>query len=93
MSNYCKAYSIAAFRQYPNWSENNANARLEKQTINGTEIEVPRKLSDDDFLYLHDNYVVCDSIFEDKNVIFDQVTPEWIKFCTEVLKFEVPKYE
>ena len=45
-----------------------------------------------DFLYLQENFIVTDGIFIDENVIFDNVTPEWIDFCVNVLKFEVPKY-
>ena len=35
-----------------------------------------RMLTDEDFLYLHDNYVVTAGNHEDGNVIFDDVTLE-----------------
>ena len=56
------------------------------------ENDSPRQLTDADFLYLQENFVVTDGIFIDENVIFDNVTPEWIDFCKRVLKFEVPNY-
>jgi len=28
----------------------------------------------------------------EENVVFDRVTPEWIKFCAEELKFEIPPF-
>ena len=84
MGKYCKAYMIPSFRKFRGWTENAENARKE----NGA----PRQLTDSDFLYLQENYVVTDGIFIDDNVIFNNVTPEWIDFCKSVLKFEVPEY-
>ena len=84
MGSYCKAYMIPSFRKFSGWTEKPENARKENDT--------PRQLSDADFLYLQENYIVTDGIFIDENVIFDNVTPEWIDFCKNVLKFEVPKY-
>ncbi len=46
-----------------------------------------------DHLYLQENYVVTDGIFMDERVVFDDVTPEWIDFCKNTLKFEVPVYD
>ena len=93
MGSYCKAYPIDRFRAYENWSENLENLRKERAQNAGEQVEAPRQLTEDDFLYLQENYVVTDGIFIDENIIFDNVTPEWIKFCTETLKFEVPVYE
>ena len=84
MGKYCKAYMIPSFREFPGWTENSESARAE----NGS----PRQLTDGDFLYLQENFVVTDGIFIDENVIFSNVTPEWIDFCKNVLKFEVPSY-
>ena len=84
MGKYCKAYMIPRFREFNGWSESSENARKENST--------PRPLTDADFLYLQENYVVTDGIFIDENVIFNNITPEWIDFCKNVLKFEVPEY-
>jgi hypothetical protein len=93
MGKYCKAYLIKALRQFEQWSENSENIRKEKQQIDGKEVEVKRVLTDDDFLYLQENYVVTDGIFKDDNIIFDNVTPEWKEFCQKTLGFEIPVYE
>jgi len=93
MSTYCKAYSLAKLRQFPNWLEKSENARKEPKGENGKQIETHRELTDKDYLYLHESLIVTDGIFEDKNIIFDDITPEWEKFCKEVLKFEVPIFE
>ncbi len=92
MSKYCKAYLLKDFCQFSNWTENSDNVRHETKIENGKEIEVERVLIEDSILYLHENYVVTDSIFQDENIIFDQVTPEWKSFCQEELNFEIPDY-
>jgi uncharacterized protein len=46
--------------------------------------------ADADIVFLHQDYTVTQSMWEDENVIFNQVTPEWVQFCTESLKFKVP---
>lgn len=93
MGKYCKAYSIPKLRGYSGWTEQAQNTRKEKQKgADGKEVEVTRALTDSDFLYLQENYVVTDGIFKDENIIFDKVTPEWIAYCQEVLKFEIPVF-
>lgn len=93
MGKYCKAYPIQQLRQFNSWNENSENTRKEKQEVDGKEIETNRALTDDNFLYLQENYVVTDGIFKDENIIFDAVTPEWKNFCTHTLSFEIPNYD
>ena len=92
MGRYCKAYPIARLRSYSAWSEKTENVRAEKELVDGKEIEKPRELSDEDHLYLQENHVVTDGIFKDENIIFEDVTPEWIEFCEKDLEFEIPTY-
>jgi hypothetical protein len=42
------------------------------------------------FLYLQENYLVTDGIFKEENIIFDNITAEWKKFCQNTLLFELP---
>lgn len=93
MGKYCKAYPIQKLRQFSQWTENADNTRKEKKEVDAKELEINRELTDDDFLYLQENYVVTDGIFKDENIIFDNVTPEWIDFCKNILLFEIPVYE
>jgi hypothetical protein len=93
MGKYCKAYSVARLREFTGWTENTQNVRKEKKQIDGKEVEVQRQLTTNDYLYVQENYVVTDGIFIDENVIFDNVTQEWIDFCQNTLKFEIPVYE
>jgi hypothetical protein len=84
MGKYCKAYMVPSFREFSGWTEMSENARKENDS--------PRQLTEGDFLYLQENFVVTDGIYIDENVIFANVTPDWIDFCKNVLKFEVPDY-
>lgn len=84
MGKYCKAYPIQKLRQFSQWAENTDNTRKEKKEVDGKELEINRELTDDDFLYLQENYVVTDGIFKDENIIFDNVTPEWKDFCKNI---------
>jgi hypothetical protein len=93
MGKYCKAYPIAKLRQFSQWTEYGENVRKETKEIDGKEVEINRELTDNDFLYLQENYVVTDGIFQDENIIFDKVTLEWKDFCHNILMFEILDYE
>ncbi len=90
MGRYCKAYQVSRFRECSEWKEELQNTRSEKREMEGVEVEAARELTDDDHLYLQEDFTVTDGIFLEENVIFSEVTPEWKTFCTENLKFEVP---
>ncbi|MCI0485179.1 MAG: hypothetical protein L0229_00995 [Blastocatellia bacterium] len=92
MGKYCKAYPLARLRQFGGWKEITENARKEKRQIDGTEMETLRELTDSDFLYLQSDFTVTDGIFLGENVIFDDLTPEWIEFCKTELQFEIPAF-
>lgn len=94
MGRYCKAYLAERFREFSGWEENLQNLRKVKETKDREEVEVQRtEINDKDVLYLQENYVVTDDIFKNENIIFDKVDDDWKKFCTDVLQFEIPKYE
>jgi hypothetical protein len=82
---YCKSYQLSRLRQFPNWIENAENARKIRKEVNGETVEIARELTDDDYVYLHGDFTVTAGIFIDENVIFSDVTPEWIDFCHDVL--------
>jgi hypothetical protein len=82
---YCKSYQLSQLRQFPNWTEKAENARKIRKVVDNELIEVTRELRDDDYVYLHENFTVTDGIFIDENIIFSDVTPEWIEFCRAVL--------
>jgi ankyrin repeat protein len=81
---YCMSLHLKDLRQFPNWKENTVAA---KTSENGS---ADQTLSDSSIVYLHENFVVTKSIWQDEDVIFNDVTREWKHFCTSVLKFRVP---
>jgi hypothetical protein len=90
MSRYCKAYPVTRLRAFPALTIDETQLERPKELVDGEEVELPRTLSDDDYFFVHDNFVVTDSVFVDEHVLFDAVTPEWMQFCTDVLEFKVP---
>jgi hypothetical protein len=91
--NYCKAYPIERFREFGSWSENLETLRKETQEVGGKSVETQRSLKEGDYFFLQEDFTVTDGIFMDEGVIFDNVTPEWIAFCKEILEFEAPQYQ
>jgi len=93
MGKYCKAYHAKSFRGFSGWRENPSSLRSERKLEEGKEVERRRaEIHDDDVLYLQESYVVTDGIFKDENVVFDEVTDEWRRYCDEVLEFRIPDY-
>jgi hypothetical protein len=88
LGKYCRAYPLSLLRQFPGWTEKPENARTIRKEVNGDTVEAPRDLTDEDYVYLQGNFTVTDGIFIDQNVIFDQVTPEWIDFCRNVVGYQ-----
>jgi hypothetical protein len=86
---YCKAYLFQQLCQFSNWNDQISYLRKEAEYTDGKEVEVERKLTYEDVVYLQDNYVVTDGIFLDENIIFDNITPEWKAFCQNALQFKV----
>lgn len=78
MRKYCKAYHLKDLRQFDSWTEKRDEGEAE--------------LSDDDVVYLWDDFTVVKSpVIPDKGLLFDEVTPEWRNFCKETLQFEIPE--
>ena len=88
---YSKGFPLERFRLFPNWKENLENARKIRKEVDGETVEVARELSGSDYLYLQENFTVTDSIFRDENIIFDDVTTEWLDFCLRELEINFPK--
>ena len=61
-----------------------------KETISADENGNLRELSDSDVVFLHQDFTVTQLIWPGENVIFNQVTPEWLEFCEQELQFRVP---
>lgn len=93
LGKHCKGYPLKLLRQFPRWTENRKNARRVRQEIDGEIVEVHRDLTDSTYLYLQEDFTVTDSIFVNENIIFNNVTAEWIDYCLNVLGVQFPTSE
>lgn len=84
---YCKAYHLVELKKYPMWSENKVNWKSKKDQPAG-DSEVP--FPDDKVIFMHQDFTVTESMWHGENVIFNQITPEWVEFCSHSLEFKVP---
>lgn len=89
LGKYCKAYPLEKCRSFKGWKEKkelSAEISSEPGSIPGREQQAlcPR------YLYIHEDLVVTESIWINKDVVFDDVTPEWAAFCANQLQFAVP---
>ena len=91
MGRYCKAYLLKQLREFPGWSEKIQTVKR-KHPAPGQNADEAQPLTDDSIVYLQENYVVTAGIFQDEDIIFDQVTSEWMEYCKSVLNFELPDY-
>lgn len=41
-------------------------------------------------VYVHQDFTVTKSVWPGENVVFSNVTPEWVQFCKSQLKFAIP---
>jgi len=89
---YCKAYRLRDFRKFSGWTESKINWTEDKSnTDDGDETGTgDKELADDDVAFIHQDFTVTQSMWHNENVIFNEVTPDWKEFCTEVLEFKVP---
>jgi len=77
LSFYCKAYRFGELRRFHGFP---------------TELLVDqdaRTLTDDDVVFLHPNFCVTRSVFLPRR-IERTASSEWIEFCKQQLKFEIP---
>lgn len=79
---YARAYLLGHLRKFADWREEKINRADE----NGN----AHQLSDDDVVFVQQDFTVTELIWPGENVIFNRTTPEWIAFCTQELQFKVP---
>lgn len=87
---YCTAYHLGDLRRYPEWTEKTLETKKadgKKGSEPAVEIEV---LTDEDVVFVHQDYTVTKSMWAGESVIFDNVTEQWKHFCDQELRFVVP---
>jgi hypothetical protein len=90
---YCKAYRLEDLRAFPHWTEQKIVKQVEAgadETQGSHPAPTTNELTGNAIVYLQKNYVVTALMWQDEHILFDNVTPEWISFCREKLKFQVP---
>ena len=94
MGRYCKAYLLKDLRAFPEWTETSHNARPEGEGNQGDDQDEPakraRQLTDESIVYLQENLVVTDDVFQDEYILFEKVTPAWEVYCRQELQFAIP---
>lgn len=85
LGKYCKAYTYDDFRPFDGWKR---GAREEQRPDSNVEAKTADETDLSNVLFLQEDYTVTAGIFLDENVVFDEVTPEWIEFCRDSLKFD-----
>jgi hypothetical protein len=77
MYKYCKAYLLKDLRAFSGWHEKSPVHQEEK--------------ADEMICFLRDDFTVVKDPIQDQEVLFNEVTPEWVSFCQTRLQFEIPK--
>ena len=86
MGRYCKAYPIERLEEYSEWKTKvKTTLPLSPDQDMSQQTE-----SDTKYLFLQENFTITNGVFIDENIVFDDVTSQWMKFCTENLNFEIP---
>jgi hypothetical protein len=93
LGRYCKAYPVGRLREFSGWVENLQNLRADRSPSNPGDDPESRKLTDDDYLYVQEDFNVTDGVFIDKNIIYEGTSPEWKDFCVNRLEFKVPDFD
>jgi len=76
LGQYCKAYPLKQLSAYSAW-----------RSGQGVSDTGTGENDHGDIVFLQENYTVTRDIFLDEDVIFSDVTPEWVAFCREQLAF------
>jgi len=80
---YCKAYFLDALQRYPKFVDARAEGDRTAVRADGE--------SRQEIVYLHQDMRVTQSVWHNENVVFDDVTPEWVDFCRTELNFAIPE--
>lgn len=102
MGRYCKAYPVERLQSFGGWTENHQHEPEKEErpnsgngvsgngaSGNGASVHGAQP-AENDYLFLQENFTVTKGIFLDEDVVFDNITPEWIDFCKNTLDFAIP---
>jgi hypothetical protein len=89
---YCKAFYLRDLRKYPAWSESRTNWKKRRGNShgNGDHGGEDEPFTDETVVFIHQDFTVTESVWQNENVIFNGVDSAWKEFCTDNLQFKVP---
>ena len=87
---YSKAYHLRDLRSYPSWSEVRLNSKERQNGSDRPAAHATNELSDDDVVFIHQDFTVTESIWHNENVIFNEINDSWREFCSSRLGYRVP---
>ena len=85
---YCKAYHLKGLRQFPGWAESRINWKEKKDQKEN--IDADAEFTDDKVVFIHQDFMVTESMWHNENVIFNDTSERWREFCSSMLGFKVP---
>jgi hypothetical protein len=84
---YCKAYPVEQLQEFGGWSDIYRRPEVGEQAAAGDGAATP----ENDYLFLQEDFTVTKGIFLDEDVVYDNVSQEWVDFCKNRLNFKVPE--
>ena len=85
---YCCAFEVSQLREFAGWPKE--DSRVVPSDNGHPSGDSDAEASENDIVYLHQDFTVTRLIWHNEDVIFDEVTPEWKDFCVNSLQFKVP---
>ena len=74
---YCKGYYLNDLLSYPQWPSAAGDPNGSANTAGA-------------IVYVHQDFTVTKSVWPGEDIVFNDVTPDWVQFCESQLKFLVP---
>jgi len=84
---YCKAYRLGDLRAYPAWAESHISWKKSMEQGDGS---CNKPLIDEQVVFIHQDFTVTESMYQNENIIFNQVDAAWREFCANSLQFKAP---
>ena len=84
---YCQAFLLRQLRKFPAWAEVD---RAESESSLPNSGNPPEPRSDEDIVFLHQDYTVTETTRADERPVFKKPTAEWKSFCVQTLAFKAP---
>ncbi|MFW6012245.1 MAG: ankyrin repeat domain-containing protein [Gemmatimonadota bacterium] len=90
---YCKAYYLRYLRRFSGWTEGKASANGDagESAASGTEGDEEETLTNESIVYVHQDFTVTRSMWHGEDVLYDDVSDDWQRFCEQKLEFAIPE--